>query len=1152
MESSASTSSSSASSSSSSSYSSSSSFLDADGRQQPLLPSILRLLSLTSTPYSASRLPATITAHSTPVTLLKTRKLVLLNKLKAKLLSKGSSDADWAAVEDFLAHLEQQGAPVDRLLTIVSYISETQSKAATHTVAPSASTPSVSSASSLSSSSSYSSSTATPSQSRSPPRSTSALSTRSGQSTPAPQISAPPSPTPALSAPTTLTSHRSTPTPLPSASSRAMSTLLSAEPSPTRTAKLTTPRVDASKARGEEKASERGSERRAMRERDVLDEKERRNGWEEDEPPSTSTALSHPLPPTSADLQPAVDVCYGDEVTLQLPSLLFASLDPDFLPASASSTTSNPSSPSPSSPQRLHAISPYPFLFTLTNAKTPSDRSPVRFLDSISLSADGLFVTLSPHGSLLLSPSPSPSSRFTLYSGKPAAAASALSSLSFLSVRGCVKQGDEVILKASTGLYISDDEGGDVALVERPTPSSVFTLRRGNLPVPSAEVAAITAALPPTALSQPSAPLSTRSVYEQEGLLIADLLYALVGVDGEWVFRPASSSASASLSAFVLSDDVGDISHRALLSRLLPLCSHYAQLRSYVYVHVGYEWGLVQHALVGCLSVLLKEYEMMIASLSSQPHLSLTQLSYHLSSPASTLSHLSILLTHTAGKVGGALLNVLHASLLSSGDPTHRSLLLHLLSSSSIPYFSLLSSWLYTGGFDDPHHDFHIQSNTAITASHLHSAFNDSYWDARWSVDASACPTFLAALSERVLQTGKYLNVIRECGKEGMLRVEQRMPLQYSAQERDYTAVVEHAHSFASHALLSLLLTDYALVSHLQSIKAYFLLAEGDWFVHFLDIAHDELAKSMYHIQRNKLQSLLSLALKSSRAAHDPHHELVTGYLQPHSLVQKIQAIGRVGDGPGGTKGAASKAADGPAQHIVSGLDAFTLSYDVVYPLSLLLSRTTLSKYQLLFRLLFNLKVTERLLSSLWKADMHHRLPRHQPAWGVASLLYRVRSQMSGFIQALLTHFTLHVLEPRYREMRKAIDAAQSVDELIAVHGRFVDACLRECMVTDAQLLVLLDACVAKCKALARLHERDETEEGAEEYVRKMRDAAYAGQVRDCVDGFDDALLRLMRALRDKSVLGYDQAVANLLLRLDFNGFYQHLDASRTLTHAER
>ena len=64
-----------------------------DGREQPLLPSIIRLLSLPSTPYSTSRLHATIIAHSTPVTFLKTRKFVLLNKLEAvKRCASGESN----------------------------------------------------------------------------------------------------------------------------------------------------------------------------------------------------------------------------------------------------------------------------------------------------------------------------------------------------------------------------------------------------------------------------------------------------------------------------------------------------------------------------------------------------------------------------------------------------------------------------------------------------------------------------------------------------------------------------------------------------------------------------------------------------------------------------------------------------------------------------------------------------------------------------------------------------------------------------------------------------------------------------------------------------------------------------------------------------
>ena len=1041
---------------------SSSSYIDAEGRSQPLLPLVVDLLTLTSTPYSATRLPATITAHSAPVTLLKTRKLLLLNKLKAKVLAKGH-DSDWTAVESHLHRLSADGAPVDRLITIVSYISETQSKPTTTT-------------SSSSTTTHPPPSTSTPLPHRSPPRPVSAQSSsssasttttsRSLQSTPAPVLSAPSSPQPALSAPTSLSGRISAAT-ATATSSRAMA-LLSAEPTPARPTRQSTPKPpDTAMGRGE-----RGTERRTERKgggREAGDEKERRHGWEDEELHS-STALP-PLPSTSD----AVDIRYGDEVSLQLPSLLYVSPDPDFLPPSPPSP-SPPTSPTPPPIVRLHPLSPFPFSFVLINAKTPSDRSPVRFLDSVSLSADGLFVTLSPHGVLGLTASPTPSSRFTLYSGKPSSASTSLSSLSFLSVRGCVQHGEVAILKGSTGLYLTDEEGL-LTLLERPALTSLLTVRRANLPLSTPDIARIlTSHLIPSAStsSTSSAPFSSQSIYQQEGHLTADLLYALVGVDGQWVAR--LTPAASQLGRFALSAEVTDVSLRSLVARVLPLCDQYVQLRSYIAVHDHYEYGCVQHAMVGSLSLLLREYEVMVASLSSQPHLSLTQLSYHLSSPASTFLHLSSVLSQTAHQVGGAVLTVLHAALLSSGDPTHRSLLTLLLHSASIPYLSLLSSWLYCGSFSDPYHEFLIRSNSSVSSSHLHSAFNDSYWDSRWSVEAVNAPPFIAGLTERILVTGKYLNVIRECGQQGEMPMEGRLPLPYSSQSRDYAQVVEAAYSWASRALLSLLLGEYRLVSHLHSMQSFFFLAQGDWFVHFLDIAEVELAKPYYHTQRTQLQPLLALALKASRAAHDPHHELLTCYLQPHSLLQKIEAISRVG--AGGAK--VSSSADPSAQPI-TGLDAFTLSYDVTYPLSLLLSRTALTKYALLFRLLFNLKVTERALSSSWKCARRHRLPRQHSAWRTAAALHQLRSQMTAFIVALLHHFTMHVLEPRYRDMRKAIDAAHSVDDVITVHAAYVDACLRECMVTDGALLGLLDGCVDRCKAVTRLHvEEAESEAGVQ------------------------------------------------------------------------
>jgi hypothetical protein len=50
---------------------------------------------------------------------------------------------------------------------------------------------------------------------------------------------------------------------------------------------------------------------------------------------------------------------------------------------------------------------------------------------------------------------------------------------------------------------------------------------------------------------------------------------------------------------------------------------------------------------------------------------------------------------------------------------------------------------------------------------------------------------------------------------------------------------VEEAHAFSSRALLRLLEQQYGLSGHLQSLRRFFLLEHGDFFIQFMDIAEE-------------------------------------------------------------------------------------------------------------------------------------------------------------------------------------------------------------------------------------------------------------------------------------------------------------------------
>lgn len=55
-----------------------------------------------------------------------------------------------------------------------------------------------------------------------------------------------------------------------------------------------------------------------------------------------------------------------------------------------------------------------------------------------------------------------------------------------------------------------------------------------------------------------------------------------------------------------------------------------------------------------------------------------------------------------------------------------------------------------------------------------------------------------------------------------------------------------------------------------RSIKHYFLMDKGDFFVHFMDLTEEELRKPVDDIAAPRLEALLELALRMSTANTDP------------------------------------------------------------------------------------------------------------------------------------------------------------------------------------------------------------------------------------------------------------------------------------------
>ena len=507
----------------------------------------------------------------------------------------------------------------------------------------------------------------------------------------------------------------------------------------------------------------------------------------------------------------------------------------------------------------------------------------------------------------------------------------------------------------------------------------------------------LTADFVPPSLTHPPPstplPLSLSAMPQQlqQQAVLEDLLFVMIGVDGRYIHAEPREDGLM-VRKFAV-DKALDVSLRALVDRILPVCGCYSVVSRFVEDKSRFVQGMVNQALCAAMRGLLKEYRVVVAQLEHQfrlNQLSLQKLWYYVQPCLATLEVLARVATAvTQGSCrGGKTMTTLHTITLGYiGEDRAQQLCVQLSRAACQPYFKSLEEWIHRGVVHDPYSEFMIKEHGTIQKNRLHEEYNDAYWERRYTVQQESIPSFLEHVADKILRTGKYLNVVRECGQEVAYPAAQQ--LQYSVHERHLIEQIEEAHSYASRKLLDLVMVEQDLRGYLLSIKHYFLLDQGDLFVHFMDMAGEELARPMVDILPSRLESLLELALRTSLADSDPYKDNLRACLVPYDLVTQLLYITAIQpEGVGPDAAPPPPIARPESMPTLSGLESFGLEYSVKWPLSLVISYRSLYKYQLLFRHLFYCKHVERQLCASWRSHRTSMGTRLQPnTWyGVGGL----------------------------------------------------------------------------------------------------------------------------------------------------------------------
>lgn len=535
-----------------------------------------------------------------------------------------------------------------------------------------------------------------------------------------------------------------------------------------------------------------------------------------------------------------------------------------------------------------------------------------------------------------------------------------------------------------------------------------------------------------------------------EQTIIQELLYSFQGIEGKILKRDSTSNGFY-------------ISHKYHLSR--PQRQSVERLAELGWLHNKLEAirdadklrsvskGLITQALNTVVSNDLSEFYRILADLQSQLHLqtertldspmsegvsrgssgslnppplTLLQLEVHMCQPISRLRWLVAICEACQEQKGGALASTVHG-FLRNGDSYASNVAHTLLVAVCKPLYAMLSRWILDGELDDPFQEFFVQTNLQIKG-------DDQLWHEKYKVRESMVPSFMSmAQARKILATGKSINFLRQVCEDhspvNSREILRRALLSNSAEalfsldrHSDLQSLMNTTYLEISRRVLDVLNSKYKFMEHMQALRRYLLLGQGDFIRHLMELLEPELKKPASELYTHNLTGILESAIRATNAQYEDA-----------SILERLD-VRLLEHSPGDT-----------------GWDIFSMDYHMDGPIGTVFSSCSLS-YLMLFNALWRAKRIEWILSLMWKrlttsAKMLPRIPELSP---VLQQLYLLSSEMIHLIHQLQYYFLFEVMECSWDKLISNVQQADGLDDIIKAHNQFLARIKAGALVDDS------------------------------------------------------------------------------------------------------
>ncbi|KAI1270458.1 Spc97/Spc98 family protein [Xylariaceae sp. FL1019] len=380
---------------------------------------------------------------------------------------------------------------------------------------------------------------------------------------------------------------------------------------------------------------------------------------------------------------------------------------------------------------------------------------------------------------------------------------------------------------------------------------------------------------------------------------------------------------------------------------------------------------------------------------------------------------LSLIAEESRTKKGGQIISLIHSFSSSHGDPIVGAFAERLLTPVSRPFYDILRHWIYDGELSDPYEEFFVQlkPQDPATKGKLGTA---NVWEEKYWMDDEMIPSIMTQeFADKVLLIGKALNFIRHsCGDAQWVEnysKESSKELRYG----DGTTLglwIMDAYNYTMGRLVHLMTNKFHLFDHLNALKSYILLGQGDFIALLMESLAANLDKPAGAQYRHTLTAQLEHAIRGSNAQYDSPEVL-------RRLDARMLQL----------------------SHGDIGWDCFTLEYKIDAPVDVVVSDWGNRQYLKVFNFLWRIKRVEFALSSTWRKVTTGSRGVLQTNHATVTETWRttrgVLAEMVHFVGQLQYYILFEVIESSWTELQARLKRTDAtLDDIIDAHKNYLNS----------------------------------------------------------------------------------------------------------------